>query len=366
MSVCKAARRPALARFLPELFCCMDVSEENGCGQIVNLSMAGIDHSTADLDTRQHFGFSKSRQQQILHGLLAHPQVLGAALLATCNRTELYLSCEEGAELDPFDLLCQAAQMKGAPFRSMVRVRRGRDCFYHLCRLSCGALSQIWGEDQIITQVKNAIALARQEHCADSVLEVCFRYAVTAAKRIKTEIRFTRSNASVATKTQEALERFVPRPQRVLVIGNGEVGRLVASTLVQAGFSVGMTLRQYKYGQVPVPTGVDAFEYGQRYQRLPYFDAVVSATASPHFTLEAPAFLAVPQRPRLLIDLAVPRDIDPRCAAVGAQLLDLDTLSGSAIQEDHAQVMEQADAIIEKYRQDFLNWERYRQAASAS
>ena len=133
MSVCKAARRPALARFLPELFCCMDVSEENGCGQIVNLSMAGIDHSTADLDTRQHFGFSKSRQQQILHGLLAHPQVLGAALLATCNRTELYLSCEEGAELDPFDLLCQAAQMKGAPFRSMVRVRRGREFFYHLC-----------------------------------------------------------------------------------------------------------------------------------------------------------------------------------------------------------------------------------------
>ena len=127
-----------------------------------------------------------------------------------------------------------------------------------------------------------------------------------------------------------------------------------------------MTLRQYKYGQVPVPTGVDAFEYGQRYQRLPYFDAVVSATASPHFTLEAPAFLAVPQRPRLLIDLAVPRDIDPRCAAEGAQLLDIDTLSGSAIQEDHAQVMEQADAIIEKYRQDFLKWERYRQAASAS
>ena len=93
---------------------------------------------------------------------------------------------------------------------------------------------------------------------------------------------------------------------------------------------------------------------------------MVSATASPHFTLEAPAFLAVPQRPRLLIDLAVPRDIDPRCAAEGAQLLDIDTLSGSAIQEDHAQVMEQADAIIEKYRQDFLKWERYRQAASAS
>lgn len=332
----------------------------------MNIAMAGIDYSLAGIDIRQQFSFTKARQQQVLEDLRQQPGVCGAVLLATCNRTELYLSCDEGLAPDPFALLCQASGIDFAACRGLYKVRRGSACFHHLCRLSCGALSQIWGEDQIITQVKNAIAFAREHQCADSVLEVLFRSAVTAAKRIKTEIRFTKSENSVATKTLEALQRRQPAPRSVLVIGNGEVGRLVAETLVAHGFAVSMTLRQYKYSQVQVPAGVEAFDYAQRYARMPAFDAVVSATLSPHCTVEGPHFAALPRRPGLLIDLAVPRDIDPACAALpGVALLDIDTLSGDAIREDHALTLKQIDGIAEKYHQDFLKWERFRRTAAS-
>lgn len=332
----------------------------------MNIVMAGIDYSMAGIDTRQQFSFTKNRQQQVLCTLCQGPGILGAVLLATCNRTELYLSCEEGLRPDPFALLCQAAGIEFAACRGLYKVRRDEECFRHLCRLSCGALSQIWGEDQIITQVKNAIVFAREQQCADSVLEVLFRNAVTAAKRIKTEIRFTKSENSVATKTLDALLRQQPRARSVLVIGNGEVGRLVAETLVGRGFAVSMTLRQYKYSQVQVPQGVQAFDYAQRYERMAAFDAVVSATLSPHCTVEGDSFAALPRRPGLLIDLAVPRDIDPACARhPGVTLLDIDTLSGDAIREDHELTLMQIDVIIGKYHRDFLKWERFRRTAAS-
>ncbi len=205
--------------------------------------MAGVDHSLAGIDVRQRFSFTKTKQLLLLEALKSSPHVLGAALLATCNRTEIYLSCQEGFFPDPFELLCQAANIDFASCRGLYHICRGDECFRHLCLLSCGALSQIWGEDQIISQVKSAALTAREQRTADGVLEVLFRTAVTAAKRIKTEVRFVRSGNSAATETLKALERQTPPPQKILVVGNGEMGRLTAETLLDQGFAVSMTLR---------------------------------------------------------------------------------------------------------------------------
>lgn len=332
--------------------------------------MAGIDHSLAGVDIRQRFSFPKSRQLQLLEALKGSPHVLGAALLATCNRTEVYLSCQEGFFPDPFALLCQAADIDFASCQGLYHVCRGDECFRRLCLLSCGALSQIWGEDQILSQVKTAALTAREQRTADGVLEVLFRTAVTAAKRIKTEVRFVRSGNSAATETLKALKRQAPLPQNVLVVGNGEMGRLTAETLLAQGFSVSMTLRQYKRGQIQIPAGAQAFDYALRYQYMPQFDAVVSATSSPHYTIEAGPFLQLEKKPSLLIDLASPRDIDPACALPGqVALLDIDTLSQSAgddMRQAREQALAQAEPIVEKYRQDFLKWERFRRQAASN
>lgn len=332
--------------------------------------MAGVDHSLAGIDVRQRFSFTKTKQLLLLEALKSSPHVLGAALLATCNRTEIYLSCQEGFFPDPFELLCQAANIDFASCRGLYHICRGDECFRHLCLFSCGALSQIWGEDQIISQVKSAALTAREQRTADGVLEVLFRTAVTAAKRIKTDVRFVRSGNSAATETLKALERQTPPPQKILVVGNGEMGRLTAETLLAQGFAVSMTLRQYKRGQIQVPAGAQAFDYSLRYQYMPAFDAVVSATSSPHYTIEAQPFHRLAKKPALLIDLASPRDIDPACAVPGqVALLDIDTLSqgaGDDIRQARTQALAQAETIVEKYRQDFLKWERFRRQAASN
>ena len=325
----------------------------------LNISMAGIDHSMAGIDIRQRFSLAKSRQQQILQALFHMEMVEGAVLLSTCNRTEIYLSCREGFSPDPFALFCQAANLPFEDCQGLYKVRRGEECFDHLCLLGSGALSQIWGEDQIITQVKNAITLAREEHCADSLLEVFFRTAVTAAKKIKTTLRFTRSEASVATKTLEILQNAPDAPRNVLVIGNGEIGRLVCSRLLEQGFSVSMTLRQYKHGQIQVPEGAESFDYALRYQEMPRFDALVSATSSPHYTVDWAEFSRLAKAPRYLIDLAVPRDIDPACGEKAA-LYNIDTLGREEFTRERAVLLQQAQEIVEKYRQDLHKWESYR------
>ena len=135
--------------------------------------------------------------------------------------------------------------------------RRGEEAVRYLFELSCGLHSKVFGEDQIITQVKDALALARQAGAADTVLEKLFQGAVTAAKKVKTQLHLTAVSRSVAQKAADLLtERLGPlEGVPCLVIGNGEMGQLMARELVARGADVTMTLRQYKRGDVLIPPG---------------------------------------------------------------------------------------------------------------
>jgi len=331
----------------------------------LNIIMAGIDYTMAGIDIREKFSFTKSCQQTIYECIKKNKAVLGAVIVSTCNRTEIYLSCVPGYSENPFALLCQYAGINFKDYALLHRVRAGEEVFRHLCQLACGAKSQIWGEDQIISQVKDSLAFARENQATDSYLEVLFRTAITAAKRIKTEIKFSQADNSVALKTLTVLNRQPIRPHKVLVIGNGEVGRLVAHTLVANGYAVTMTLRQYKHGQVQVPAGVAVIDYADRYRHMADFDAVVSATLSPHFTIEKDKLAGLPQVPRVMIDLAVPRDIDVSIQELAnVALYDIDTIGRDTITENHTKQMAEINKIIDKYLNDFLKWKKYKELAS--
>ena len=119
---------------------------------------------------------------------------------------------------------------------------------HHLFELSCGLCSQIMGEDQILTQVKDAVALAREVYTTDNCLEVLFRQAVTVAKQVKSSITFEKGNRSAASAAIELLRGrgAVFAGKRALVIGNGMMGRLTAQALMQEGVQVTVTVRQYR------------------------------------------------------------------------------------------------------------------------
>lgn len=316
----------------------------------------------AGLAIREKFSFTKTAQHVIYQFIMGQSGIQGCVIITTCNRTEIYLSYEdEEREEDPFDLLCRAIGEEPAAYQTLHKVRWGKELFWHLCRLACGARSQIWGEDQIITQVKQAQAMARECGAADSYLEVLFRMAITGAKRIKTAVKFPRGGNSVAHKTKILLERQMPCVESVLVIGNGEVGKMVAETLRQQ-YAVAMTLRQYKHGDIQVAEGVETMEYASRYKHMGEFDAVVSATLSPHYTIEKEAFAALTVRPRILVDLAVPRDIDPAISSLqGVALYDVDTMADDAVREDRQRLMKEIDGIIAKYYDDFNKWLQYKE-----
>ncbi len=328
----------------------------------MKIIMAGIDYSLAGIDIREKFSLTESRQRSLYEKLKEKKEISGSVIITTCNRTEIYLSCGDDFSKDPFSILCGLLSENPEDFRNLHRTREGRDVFWHLCRLACGVKSQIWGEDQIITQVKGAITRARECGAADCWLEVLFRQAVTAAKRIKTEIKFSKSENSVADKTLAVLQKQKKPCKRVMVIGNGEIGRMVASTLATHGYEVWMTLRQYKYGLIDVPEGVHTLEYGKRYEELSGFDAVVSATLSPHYTLEEECFAKVRPYPGLLVDLAVPRDIEVSIQkSRQVQMYDVDTIAGDDIRENHEKILEQMEGTIEKYYGDFQKWCGYKE-----
>ncbi|MFQ9800383.1 MAG: hypothetical protein ACLR23_17300 [Clostridia bacterium] len=143
----------------------------------MNIRMAGIDYSMAGIDIREQFSLTKSAQREVYRSLKQDRRIFGAVLVSTCNRTELYLSCEAGYEPNPFEILCHIVGQNYEDYTLLHKMRCGDDVFWHLSQMACGAKSQIWGEDQIITQVKNSLLFARENQGTDAYLEVLFRMA---------------------------------------------------------------------------------------------------------------------------------------------------------------------------------------------
>ena len=330
----------------------------------MNLTMTGIDFVHAPLAQRERVSFVRGQVQALLPRLAETPGVRGCVLLATCNRTELYVQGEEGASPDPLAMLARAAGFDAAAFRDLSVTRTDKACVQHLMAVSAGLESQIFGDDQILTQVRDAAALAREAQTMDSVLDTLFRRAVTAGKRVRTEVKLTGVPASAAAAGVRRAQDFFGslEGKHAVVIGNGEMGRLAASTLRTAGCAVTVTLRSYHHGETIVPAGCDTFPYDRRFEVLEGADLAVSATTSPHFTLSAQQIADLRQPPRLLLDLAMPRDIEQSVAEdARVTLYNLDDL-GDLDDSRNEAAKQAAERILEEEQAEFYRWYAYRQA----
>ena len=177
----------------------------------MNIRMSGLDWQRTPIELRERLTFSRDRAEALNRLLRDREGVEGCVLIATCNRTEVYLSCAEGAQPDPGRLLCAAAGQDYRPFQAVFQTRTGEAAARHLMEVAGGLRSQIWGEDQIVTQVKNALSAARTAGTADSVLETLFRNAAAAGKEIKSKVRLTGVGRSAASQAVEALTRAAPQ-----------------------------------------------------------------------------------------------------------------------------------------------------------
>lgn len=326
----------------------------------MSISMIGIDYSRAAVDIRAQFSFTKKNAVAAMEHLKEEPGIAGCIILSTCNRMEIWASTTEDWQGSLYEFLCRKKGKEPAEYAQYFAERTEEEAVEHLFYLTSGLKSQILAEDQIITQVKDALSLSREAYCTDNVLEVLFRMAVTAAKKVKTKVIFSRGNSSVIHQAIHCLEEkgFSLFGKTCMVIGNGEMGKVAALALREAGAEVTVTVRQYRSGIVNIPKGCERINYGDRGEFLPQCDLVVSATASPNYTLTRELLETVPPVEHLvLIDLAVPRDIEPSAGELsGITLYDIDSFKIDAVSPKLQQSLEKAGEILQEQMEDFYNW----------
>ncbi|QIB68884.1 glutamyl-tRNA reductase [Aminipila butyrica] len=357
----------------------------------MHIRMVGIDHSKASLDYREAFSFTKAGAKEAVQEIKKRFHLKGCILLSTCNRTELWISqCDngKGAAVRPWEMLCQIKKIDGSQYEKFFVEREDRQAVDHLLRLVCGFDSKIFGEDQIISQVREALQMSRACGCGSMALEKIFQTALAAGKRVKTEVRLSTVNRSAASNTIAILRQQLGDLKGVpcLIIGNGQMGKLVANSLVGCGAAVSMTLRKKIHGQDEqesiVPEGCQMVPYDQRIQALQGKQVIISATLSPHYTLMWRDVDDVFRHPYRLdsegqkreagsredlrnkyyvFDLAVPRDIDPEIANLPyVKLFDIDSINGGELVEEKSEQIQLAMTILQDYQAELEQWFEFR------
>lgn len=336
----------------------------------MRIFMTGIDHSRASLDQRQIFSFTKDEIPEALKKIKSAEGITGAVIISTCNRTEIWYSSDR-EETDPeygFSILCSIKNADEKENRNAAFIREGRDAIEHLMITACGINSRVFGEDQIITQIKDALTDAREAGCCGKTLDKVFSDSIAAAKKVKSAVRLTSHHPSVADSGVKELEGICGdlTGKRCLIIGNGQMAALIGEHLVSAGAHVTMTLRRkYHTGEESrslVPEGCHMISYDDRYEALEDADFVISATLSPHYTLSLEGLEGHRFRePGFWLDLAVPRDIEPEIAEKhDITIFDIDSLGNDGAKELMSEEIAKAEKIIGTYRDDIVSWIEFR------
>ncbi len=325
----------------------------------MGMAMIGVDFRTAAIDLREKISLTRSDIEKVMQDLRKISTVDGTVVISTCNRTEIYLSGYEFMDNDKLkNIFAKYTQVPRAILDKCCYIKRSDELIKYLFEMACGLHSMILGEDQIITQVGEAIDLAMSEKSSNPILNTLFRHAVTCAKRAKCEVNIKHVSPSIVSGAVNMAEEYLKNNEdvKVLVIGNGEIGRLAAQTFLDLGCDVCMTLRQYKYTDVIIPKGCKTITYDRREEMIPLSDIVISSTKSPHFTITYDMVSKYSKKPDYFFDLALPRDIEPSVKKIEeTKCIDVDDIGRSTSCFDKDQ-LDEIRMIIAKYYGKFNEW----------
>lgn len=327
----------------------------------------GLNHQTAPLALREQVAFAPDATLDALKRLIASGGVSEAAILSTCNRTELYCHVAIGEEGAPRAWLHEHFNLSEQRLDGFLYRHEGADAARHMFRVATGLDSMVLGEPQILGQLKTAYQQAHAAGSLSSVLDRMFQNAFSVAKRARTETRIGSSPVSVAfAAVRLASQIFADLKQAtVLLIGAGDTIELAARHLLEAGVQRLMVANRTLANAQALATqfGALALPLADLGARLADADIVIASTAShePVLTLDAvkAALKVRKRRPMFMLDMAVPRDIE---AAVGeledVYLYTIDDI-GRVIDESLRSRREaaiEAEAIIDLQVGHFMNW----------
>lgn len=265
-----------------------------------------LNFKTADILLREKFAFDNEKTLRLFN-ILKLNNIAECVYLSTCNRCEIY---GVGNVYIALKIFSGFAKISEETVKNHILIFDGDSAVRHLFRVCSGIESMIFGEDEILGQIKNAFAFSQNNHAAGYELNTVFKGAITSAKKIKTQTLISKSSVSVATLAASKCHKFNGKTKKVLMIGgSGEIGSKVLKDLLSYGeFEIFATAREKHISS----DRLTIISYADRYEYVNDADIIISATKSPHFTIVSDKLKnnISKFKPRLFIDLAVPRDID--------------------------------------------------------
>jgi glutamyl-tRNA reductase len=324
----------------------------------------GVSHKTAPLDLRERLSLTEGRAVAALRELTEGATITEAAAISTCNRTELYLVVSDPveAESEALGVLTRKAGTPPTELLGHLYSLRGEDASRHLLRVTAGLDSMIVGEAEIQGQVKRAYELALVEGATGPILNRLFRGALAAGGRARNETAIGERGVSIPSVAVEVAQRVLGdlSERTVLMIGAGATAELVARALVARGVQTVFVANRHHDRALGLAQRFDgeAIRFENLPEQLAKVDLAVSTTNSPHHIIERDGLEQVmaerEARPLLLIDIAVPRDVEPACREVaGASVYDIDDVQ--QIVERNAGVREAEATRAERIIEDELD-----------
>jgi len=307
-----------------------------------HILLVGVNHTTAPVALRERLAVGGTGLADALtrfgqsngHGPTLFPE---GVILSTCNRLEIYAVAGDPdlGRKELIQFLSQDRRVPAEEFVSSLYFKSDTDAVTHLTRVACGLDSMIVGEPQVLGQVTEAYRAALGQQATGPVLNTLFRHAIQAGKRARTETAISQYSTSVpsaaAALAEQAMEHLEGRV--VLVMGAGEMGQIAARALVARGASsIIAANRTYDRALVLArELNGEAMTFERQAEGLARADIVVTATDAPHVIVTPEKVTAAmaqrPERPMLIIDIAVPRDTAPAVADIaGVTLFDIDDL----------------------------------------
>jgi glutamyl-tRNA reductase len=323
----------------------------------MKILLTGLNHKTAPVELRERLAIAPEELAGETRALISHPGIREGLILSTCNRVEL-LVCYEGGEPELASYLNERFAVDSQSLQPHLYQHRESEAVRHLFRVAASLDSMVVGEPQILGQVKESYAAARSVGAVGGNLERLLQGALSAAKKVRTETQIGASSVSIASVAVDLARKIFGslEGKRVLLVGAGKMSELAARHLMQHGAGSllisnrtherALSLAQKFKGHV--------VRFDDLHARADEADILITSTGSPEFIFRTPhaqQFLHRRRnRPMFIIDIAVPRDVDPEINRLdGIFLYDIDDLQSVAVSNlsDRGREAQRAEEILE-------------------
>jgi glutamyl-tRNA reductase len=335
----------------------------------MNIVVVGLSHKTASVDIREKVAFAPNHMEKPLQELLAIPDITEAVIVSTCNRVEIYASSRDiaggMARLKRF--LADYHHLPLETLESHLYALHGEAAIRHVFRVASSLDSMVVGEPQILGQIKTSYGYAAEYKSSGIILNRFLHKAFSVAKRVRTETKIASSAVSVAFAAVELAKKIFGdlTDKTVMLIGAGEMCELAAKHFLNSGArGVMVTNRTYERAvKLAEEFEGKAVNFDELFDHLHKADIILSSTGAPHFIIGQKDIDEVIRRrklkPMFFIDIAVPRDIDPKVNDVdNVYLYTVDDLNGivQSNLEQRGKEAQKAEEIVDQEIGQFFKW----------